>query len=91
MSGAHGDPEEIRNFARRLDEYCSETIENLQKLNSIVTEMGSSTWTDEKYRQYVETFEQSRNQLTNTIAQIQPEQIQHLNQLAQRLEEYLLG
>jgi len=91
MSEANGDPEVIREFARALEQFCNDTQEGMRRLQSILTEMGSSTWTDEKYRQYNEAFETSANALYHVVGEIQPEQIQRLNNLAQKLEDYLSG
>lgn len=88
---AHGDPEAMREFARRLNDFCDSTRERLSGVRGHLQEMGNSSWSDVRYTDYAARFEQAAAQVYAAIEQIQPDYIQELESLAQRLEEYLNG
>lgn len=88
MAQAQGDPEQIREFAQVLNEYCTTTLEGLHVLRSKLEEMGSSTWNDQVFQKYHEEFQNAATALDATITQMQAEQPQFLHEAARRLEEY---
>jgi uncharacterized protein YukE len=87
MAGAHADPDELRNFAYSLAQF-NDIIENAAgQLSGRFSELGQS-WQDQKQQQFEEVFAQ----LTQTLVRFRGasrEQINYLNNLAGKLEEYL--
>jgi uncharacterized protein YukE len=88
MPQVHGDPEEIRAFARALDTFKQETLEELQIVESQLKDMGDTTWSDKRYREFEEMFEEVSGRLKRGLEEISSEHVPHLRRLAERLEEY---
>lgn len=88
-NGAKGDPEAIREFARRLSEFCESTQESLSGLQGHLNEMGNSTWSDSVYQDYLASFEEVASQITSIIDRVHPAHAEQLVQLAEKLEDYL--
>ena len=88
MAQAQGDPEQIREFAQILNEYCTTTLEGLHLLRSRLEDMGSSTWNDQVFQKYRELFDEAATPLNATVTQMQAEQPQFLHEAARRLEDY---
>ncbi len=87
----HGDPEAIRAFAQRLNKFCDELREALSGVSAHLSELGTSSWTDSKYQEYLAMFEPVVANLHRTVEEMQPEHVGHLYRKAQELEDYING
>jgi hypothetical protein len=88
MPQVHGDPSEIRDFARALEAFKQETLEELRGVEARLDDMGSSTWSDRRYHEFDEMLEEVSGRLKRGLEEISSEHVPHLRSLAERLEEY---
>jgi hypothetical protein len=88
MPQVHGDPEEIRNFARALEAFKQETLEELHSVEARLDDMGSSTWSDQRYHEFEEMLGDVSGRLKRGLEEISSSHVPHLRGLAERLEEY---
>jgi hypothetical protein len=91
MAQGHGDPDEIRAFARVLATFCQETRDQLQRVGAQLVDMGHGSWSDQKYREFVEQFGLSSGALRSALDDIESPHVQTLEGHARRLEDYLRG
>lgn len=87
MAQVNGDPEELRAFARKLQNYLDAIEEETSSLNAGFLQLGDS-WQDGKRQEYEETHEI----LLASIAAFRDnaeEQVPYLNRLADDLDTYL--
>lgn len=87
MAQAHGDPEEIRNFANILEYYLNTVEEETGRLNSSFEQLGE-TWQDQQRTSFEETYRQLLNALQN-FKDNASEQIPYLRTMAEDLSTYL--
>lgn len=87
MSMAHGDYEEIMNFANFLEEYITTVDEETGKLNSAFQQLGES-WQDQKREAFEKVFEELMAALSNFKEQ-SSEQVPYLRELSERLKAYM--
>ena len=87
MSGVHGNPEELRAFAGALQQYLENVGSETAALNNAFEHLGD-TWQDEKRVEFEDTYRELIHALDN-FQQNASDQLPHLYQLAQRLEDYL--
>lgn len=85
------DPESIREFARRLKEFCETTQANMSGLRNHLNEMENTSWGDRIYSSYRSEFESVATQISGIIDGINPSHIDILARHAQRLDDYLNG
>ena len=88
MAQVHGNPEELRDFARELGSFCDETRERLGALQSRLHNMGESSWTDARYQEFNDALERAGSSIRLALDDLEPEQVQRLYALANILEEY---
>jgi uncharacterized protein YukE len=82
-----GDPEAIQNFANELREYCETTSDNLSRIRSRLLAMDDDrTWADDRYRRYVDLFEDLNGQLQRSMDNIRHEHLPHLYRVVERLQ-----
>jgi len=85
------DPEAIREFARRLKEFCETTQSNMSGLRGHFNEMENTSWGDRVYSDYRSDFESIMTQINGIIDSINPSHIDVLARHAQKLDDYLNG
>ena len=81
-----GDHQELYQFAATLQNYLERVMEETGRLDAAFNQLGDS-WRDGKRREFEEVFQQLRGAL-NSFHEQASQQIPHLNQLAQHLENY---
>ena len=86
-----GNPQAIREFASALQQFCHQTRESLNGVRSHLSELGHGEWSDSRYHQYSELFESSAAKISHALDEIEPEHLNILHNLANRLEEILGG
>ena len=85
MSQVHANPDEIRDFAARL-QACDENIsEELSSTTAALAALGD-TWNDAKSREFEDAFAELR-ECIGRFSQACEEQIPHLLRLAEHLDE----
>jgi uncharacterized protein YukE len=89
MAGhAHGDPDAIRDFARGLQQFSSESHDRLAHLRKMLDDMGSSFWTDGNHAKYQETFESVEARMRKGLEEFD-DQVAYLIQIAARYQDIL--
>lgn len=88
MSRVEGNPESMREFARHGAEACQSAKDQLNRLRARANELGSSEWTDENYRRFMERIDPVTASLDNTLDELEAEVAAVLS-LADRYEELL--
>jgi hypothetical protein len=87
-----GDPDDIEAFARELSDYCQSTQDNLQRIRGRLTDMESQrAWADDRYRRYMEMFEEVSGRIQRTLDEFRDEHMPHLQGVVQRLRAYHEG
>ena len=87
MAQAHGNPEEIRIFAGALENYLHTLEEETGRLDGAFSQVGE-TWDDPKRHEFEDIYQQLKGVL-HTFQETAGEQVPHLRQLADILEQYL--
>lgn len=88
MARVMGDPEELFKFAHALSTFCENTRSGLQGLRSQIDALGSSSWNDQKQKQFSEAFGDVASKMLQIMQDIEPPMVQRLEKLASLLEEY---
>jgi uncharacterized protein YukE len=91
MSQVHGDPEEVRAFARSLHEFASETQEHLHRLRGQLEHLAYSSWSDSRHTEYSQMFETLTEHFQRLFNDIENEHEPHLERVAHLLDEVLEG
>lgn len=87
-----GDPDDIEAFARELGDYCQSTADNLQRIRARLVNMESQRgWADERYRRYLDMFEDVSGRIQRTLDEFRDEHVPHLDGVVQRLRAYHEG
>ena len=89
MAQVHGDPDEVRAFARKLHEFGQETREHIKRLSSALEHLEYNSWGDATHRRYQEMFDTLVERFETLLDGIENEHEPHLNGVAQRLEDVL--
>jgi uncharacterized protein YukE len=87
MSVKHGDPDQIRIFAKQLQTYCGSSKQGLAKLRAQLQAMGNTSWKDQNHRAYSQEFQQVVQQLYKVMERFESEQSTRLNNLAKQYEQ----
>jgi uncharacterized protein YukE len=61
-SQIHNDPERLRAFAARLNQFASASDEHLSRLKSAVGHLGQ-TWRDQEFERFVQQFATAQSRL----------------------------
>lgn len=88
MSEVHANPDELEAFAQQLQAFAGGTRDQLQRVGSMLREMGSSSWTDQRYLEFEGYFEEVEAVILRAAETIEAEHIPHLTGLAAQLREY---
>ena len=84
---AHGNPEELANFANVLEQYLSTIEQETGRLTSCFNQLGE-TWNDQKRAAFEETYHSLLNALA-TFKDNASQQIPYLRIMADDLQRYL--
>ena len=87
MSIKHGDPDQIRIFAKQLQTYCGSSKQGLHKLKAQLEAMGNTSWKDQNHKIYSQEFQQVVQQLYRVMEKFESEQSARLRNLAKQYEQ----
>ena len=87
----HGDPEEIRYFAKLLRVFSHETRDQLHGLRSHLREMANTSWRDNNQRVYEQDFEETAEFLFRSLEEFASEQSVKLERLATQYDDVEYG
>ena len=85
MSQVHANPDEIRDFAARLQACDENTSEELSSTTAALAALGD-TWDDVKSREFAEAFGDLQ-ECIRRFSEACEEQVPHLLRLAEHLDE----
>ena len=88
MSQVHSNPDELRELASRVGLFCADTRERLAALESMMNNVGETSWSDLRYREFSDKMDRLFSTMRLAIDEIEPEEVQRLLSLASILEEY---
>jgi len=86
MPQAIVNPEDVREFARKLKRFNSELRDRLASLNNQLNALGS-TWRDQEHRKFAERFESHTKNLARFIEE-NDQHVRYLVRKADQIEEY---
>lgn len=86
MSQVHANPDEIRDFAARL-QVCDENISDELSATAAAFAALGDTWNDAKRAEFEESFEELKDCIGRFSASC-AEQVPHLIRLADHLDEF---
>jgi|WetSurMetagenome_2_1015567.scaffolds.fasta_scaffold372371_2 hypothetical protein len=84
----HGDPDAIRDFARGLQQYASDSHDRLAHLHKWLEDMGTASWTDTNHAKYQELFDGVETRMRKGLEEFD-DQVAYLIALAQRYQDVL--
>ena len=87
MSQVHANPDDIRDFATRL-QACSDNISDEISATSAAFASLGDTWNDAKRAEFEDAFEELRACIQRFSESVCEEQVPHLNRLADHLDEF---
>lgn len=88
MAQTAADPDDLRQLARKLQDFCETTREKLQSIRAQLDELGNSSWRDQRQKEFSVAFEDVSSRLTISLADFDPMMVQHLEKLARILDEF---
>ena len=87
MSQVHGNPQEMRNFARALRQFASQLEGEVRRIDGQSRAVGQS-WNDAEYRKFMQEWQQATAALKRFLGEV-PRYEQHVNRKAEALEQYI--
>ncbi len=83
------EPDAVREFMRNLQQFQGETRDRLLAVRGQLQDMSSSSWKDDRQKQFQDLFEDMEKQLMVNLDVIESEHVPFLNDVIQRAEDYL--
>ncbi len=87
MSSVITDYEEMRAFAKRIEDYVRDAEAEIARLRAHLEQMGSTTWQDKKYEEFKGMFESQMTLIQRVLAEV-GQHPEYLRRKAVLLEEY---
>ena len=87
--GAVINPEAVRAFAARLNQFANETRDHLASLLSTLRDIGDSDWQDAQYAKFESEFEPLATEVLRCLVTMETEFVTDLRRHAELAEEYL--
>lgn len=81
------DPDELENFAQKMNAFCESMMKELGQLNGSFESL-SESWDDVKQQEFAEILSSLTQQLQQ-FSEVSEENVKYLYQQAERLREYL--
>ena len=89
LPDVHADPEEIEAFAHVLSTYAQSTRDGLAQVAGQLRQMGESTWQDQQYASFEQSFQELENSIRMATGEIETVHVPHLHRLVADLREFL--
>ena len=87
MPQAVVDPDELRQFARKLKKFNTELRDRLASLNNDVTAL-SATWRDQEHKRFSEQFD-GHIKMIGRFLEVSDRHVPYLAKKADQIDEYL--
>ena len=87
MTQAVVDPDELRQFARRLQKFNAQLREQAGSLSNQLAALGT-TWRDQEHKKFVEKFEQHMKIIAR-FTDMADQHVPYLLRKAEHIEDYL--
>ena len=86
-SQIHNDPDRLRAFAQRLNQFAATSEEHLARVKSAIGHLGQS-WQDQEFAKFVQQFSSAQGRLKSFIEETK-KVTPTLEADARKLEEYI--